>query len=97
MTQEGDNNGKLRALSSSTNIISDELKDEQFRGGKLQIWERRTLFQGVSLLTGFNVMVVGYHKRLQLNSVTNLKLLGCSWIMTVSFTKAVRVAYHSSQ
>lgn len=36
MTHEGDNNGKLRALSSSTNIISDELKDEEFRGGKLE-------------------------------------------------------------
>jgi hypothetical protein len=32
MTQEGDSNGKLRALSSSTNIISDELKDEEFVG-----------------------------------------------------------------
>ena len=50
----------------------------------------------LSLLTGFNVMVVGYHKRLQLSSVSNLELLGWSLIMTVSFTKVVRVAYHSS-
>jgi hypothetical protein len=28
MTQEEDSNGKLHALRSSTNIISDELKDE---------------------------------------------------------------------
>jgi hypothetical protein len=97
MTQEEDNNGTLRALRSWTNIISDGLKDEEFRGSKLQTWERRTLFQGVSLLTDFNVMVVGYHKRLQLSSVSNLELLGWSLIMTVSFTKAVRVAYHSSQ
>jgi hypothetical protein len=32
MTQEGDSNGKLHALSSSTNIISDELKDEDSVG-----------------------------------------------------------------
>jgi hypothetical protein len=41
-------------------------------------------------------MVVGYHKRLQLNSVSNLELLGWSLIMTVSFTKVVRVANDSS-
>jgi len=97
MTQEDDNNGTLRDLSSLTNIISNKLKDEEFRGSKLQIWERRTLFQGVSLLNGFNVMVVRYHKGLQLNSVSDLELLEWSFIMTVSFTKAVRVAYHSSQ
>ena len=32
MTQEGDCNGKLHALSSSTNIISDELEDEDSAG-----------------------------------------------------------------
>jgi hypothetical protein len=62
MNQEGDSNVNLRGVSSSTNIVRDKRKDGEFRGGKLQIWERKTLLQGVSLLSGFNMMVVGYQK-----------------------------------
>jgi len=96
MTQEGDSNGKLHSLSSSTIIISDELKEEDSVGANYK-YERRAVFQWVSLLTGFNVTVVRYHKRLQLNPEYHLKLLGMSLTLTVSFTKAVRLAYDSSQ
>jgi len=44
MTQEGDSNGKLHSLSSSTIIISDELKEEDSVGANYK-YERRAVFQ----------------------------------------------------
>jgi len=44
MTQEGDSNGKLHSLSSSTNIISDESKEEDSVGANYK-YKRRTLYQ----------------------------------------------------